>query len=181
MLAGQPLHPRRDPRAEVRRAGRHPQSCRLRPGPDSRPQRAESGAKEVTPFHGVVAQRLPYFVEVIRLSALAASLHPTPDKQTAACDAYRPWHYEPTHRSFLRPTSGKCLHYYFYFLGAEFGLIYLRVPTWAPFRRQHRRHRRLAACAGIGRQPVARAVAPCAGSLCQAALPGIQRLRALRG
>src|SRR5438034_10645941 len=31
---------------------------------------------------------------------------------------------------------GKCLHYYFYFLDAEVGLIYLRVPTWAPFRLQ---------------------------------------------
>src|SRR5258707_7684990 len=34
------------------------------------------------------------------------------------------------------PDSGKCLHYYFYFQDAKFGLIYLRVPTWAPFRLQ---------------------------------------------
>src|ERR1700730_3734521 len=32
------------------------------------------------------------------------------------------------------PDSGKCLHYYFYFIDAELGLVYLRVPTWAPFR-----------------------------------------------
>src|SRR5947209_6214901 len=32
--------------------------------------------------------------------------------------------------------SGKCLHYYFYFIDAELGLVYLRVPTWAPFRLQ---------------------------------------------
>src|SRR5438034_10883343 len=31
---------------------------------------------------------------------------------------------------------GKCLHYYFYFIDAELGLVYLRVPTWAPFRLQ---------------------------------------------
>ena len=35
-----------------------------------------------------------------------------------------------------RPTPRKCLHYYFYFIDAELGLIYLRVPTWCPFRLQ---------------------------------------------
>jgi hypothetical protein len=40
-------------------------------------------------------------------------------------------------RTFLRPDSGKCLHYYyFYFIHAELGLCYLRVPTWCPFRLQ---------------------------------------------
>ena len=53
-----------------------------------------------------------------------------------ACDAYQPWHDKQTHKTFVRPDSGKCLRYYFYFLDARFGLIYLRVPTWAPFRLQ---------------------------------------------
>jgi hypothetical protein len=53
-----------------------------------------------------------------------------------ACDAYQPWHDKQTHKTFVRPDSGKCLHYYFYFLDAGFGLIYLRVPTWCPFRLQ---------------------------------------------
>jgi hypothetical protein len=53
-----------------------------------------------------------------------------------ACEAYQPWHDKQTHKTFIRPDSGKCLHYYFYFLDAWFGLIYLRVPTWAPFRLQ---------------------------------------------
>jgi hypothetical protein len=53
-----------------------------------------------------------------------------------ACDAYRPWHDKQTHRTSVRPDSGKCLHYYFYFQDSKFGLIYLRVPTWAPFRLQ---------------------------------------------
>ena len=53
-----------------------------------------------------------------------------------ACDAYKPWHDKQTHKTFIRPDSGKCLHYYFYFQDAQFGLIYLRVPTWAPFRLQ---------------------------------------------
>jgi hypothetical protein len=32
--------------------------------------------------------------------------------------------------------SGKCLRDYFYFINAQFGLCYVRVPTWAPFRLQ---------------------------------------------
>jgi hypothetical protein len=53
-----------------------------------------------------------------------------------ACDAYKPWHDKQTHKTFVRPDSGKCLHYYFYFQDVKFGLVYLRVPTWAPFRLQ---------------------------------------------
>lgn len=36
----------------------------------------------------------------------------------------------------LQPSGGKCQHYYVYFMDAEFGLGYLRIPTWAPFRLQ---------------------------------------------
>lgn len=39
-------------------------------------------------------------------------------------------------KTFVQPDSGKCLHYYFYFMDADLGLIYLRVPTWVPFRLQ---------------------------------------------
>src|SRR5580693_8997535 len=62
-----------------------------------------------------------------------------------ACDSYRPWHDTTTGKTFVRPDSGKCLHYYFYFMSAfravretprrnaimdaAFGLVYLRVPT----------------------------------------------------
>ena len=53
-----------------------------------------------------------------------------------ACPSYKPWHDKRTGQTFLRPTPGKCLHYYFYFIDAELGLIYLRVPTWCPFRLQ---------------------------------------------
>jgi len=51
-----------------------------------------------------------------------------------ACDSYRPWHDKARGKTFVRPDSGKCLHYYFYFMDAALGLIYLRVPTWSPFR-----------------------------------------------
>jgi hypothetical protein len=52
------------------------------------------------------------------------------------CDAYKPWHDKQRHKTYLRPDSSKCLHYYFYFKDADLGLVYLRVPTWAPFRLQ---------------------------------------------
>ena len=50
-----------------------------------------------------------------------------------ACPSYRPWHDKQTHKTFLKPTSGKCLHYYFYLIDEQLGLCYLRVPTWCPF------------------------------------------------
>ena len=50
-----------------------------------------------------------------------------------ACPSYRPWHDKATGKTFLRGDTGKCLHYYFYFIDEELGLCYLRVPTWAPF------------------------------------------------
>jgi hypothetical protein len=53
-----------------------------------------------------------------------------------ACDAYEPWHDKKTGKTFVRPDAGKCLHYYFYFIDEEPGLICVRVPTWAPFRLQ---------------------------------------------
>lgn len=53
-----------------------------------------------------------------------------------ACTAYMPWHDKQTHKTFVKTTQGKCLHYYFYFIDEEVGLCYLRVPTWSPFRLQ---------------------------------------------
>ena len=53
-----------------------------------------------------------------------------------SCSSYRPWYDKPKQRALLKPTSGKCLHYYFYFIDEQFGLCYVRVPTWAPFRLQ---------------------------------------------
>lgn len=53
-----------------------------------------------------------------------------------ACASFEPWHDKQTGRTFLKGREAKCLHYYFYFVSEEFGLCYLRVPTWAPFRLQ---------------------------------------------
>ncbi len=53
-----------------------------------------------------------------------------------SCTAYMPWHDKNNHKTFLKTTTGKCLHYYFYFMDEEVGLCYLRVPTWLPCRLQ---------------------------------------------
>lgn len=53
-----------------------------------------------------------------------------------ACPSYKPWHNKKTHRTYLKPSQGKCLHYYFYFIDEKLGLCYVRVPTWCPFRLQ---------------------------------------------
>lgn len=53
-----------------------------------------------------------------------------------ACPSYQPWHNKETHKTYLNPTTRKCLHYYFYFIDPELGLCHLRVPTWLPFRLQ---------------------------------------------
>jgi len=53
-----------------------------------------------------------------------------------ACESYKPWHDKASGKTYLRPDSGKCLHYYFYFIDQVLGLCYLRVPTWCPFRLQ---------------------------------------------
>ncbi len=46
-----------------------------------------------------------------------------------ACSSYKAWHDKRTHQTYLRPTAGKCLHYYFYFIDTELGLVYPRAPT----------------------------------------------------
>jgi hypothetical protein len=63
------------------------------------------------------------------------------------CASFTPWHDKKTGKTFVKPDSGKCLHYYFYFIDKQLGLCHLRVPTWAPFRLQFyfNGHGRLAA------------------------------------
>jgi hypothetical protein len=53
-----------------------------------------------------------------------------------SCPSFKPWHDKPSGKTFLLPDSGRCLHYYFYFIDPDLGLCHLRVPTWAPFRLQ---------------------------------------------
>ena len=52
------------------------------------------------------------------------------------CQNYVYRYDKSTGRSYLQMTSGKCLHYYYYFIDKDLGLCYLRVPTWCPYRLQ---------------------------------------------
>jgi DNA-binding transcriptional ArsR family regulator len=52
------------------------------------------------------------------------------------CDTYKPRLDKQANTLSLRPNRGQCLHYYFYFIDKELGLVHLRVPTWCPFRLQ---------------------------------------------
>lgn len=52
------------------------------------------------------------------------------------CTSYKPWYDKKLKRAYLKYDSGKCLHYYFYFIDEQLGLCYVRVPTWCPFRLQ---------------------------------------------
>lgn len=52
------------------------------------------------------------------------------------CPTYKPWHDKASGKTYLKPDTSKCLHYYFYFMDETVGLCYLRVPTWCPFRLQ---------------------------------------------
>jgi hypothetical protein len=52
------------------------------------------------------------------------------------CTCFKPYTNKQTGHTTLKATSGKCAHFYFYFIDEELGLCYLRVPTWAPFRLQ---------------------------------------------
>lgn len=52
------------------------------------------------------------------------------------CDTYQPRLDKQANTLSLRPKRGQCLHYYFYFIDKELGLVHLRVPTWCPFRLQ---------------------------------------------
>jgi len=55
---------------------------------------------------------------------------------TERLNTFRAGTRKDTGHPFIAPRNGQCLHYYFYFIDPDFGLCYLRVPTWAPFRLQ---------------------------------------------
>ena len=64
-----------------------------------------------------------------------------------ACASYQYRFDKRTQKNSLKYDTGKCLHYYFYFIDADLGLCYVRVPTWCPFRLQlyYNGHNHLAA------------------------------------
>ena len=52
------------------------------------------------------------------------------------CSSFYVWHNRNIGYTRLLHKRSQCLHYYFYFIDEVFGLAYVRVPTWAPFRLQ---------------------------------------------
>ncbi len=52
------------------------------------------------------------------------------------CPTYKPWRDKITGKTYLLPDTSKCIHYYFYYIDEMLGLVYVRVPTWCPFRLQ---------------------------------------------
>ena len=52
------------------------------------------------------------------------------------CSTYIPWHNKKTHKTYLKYSTAKCLHYYYYFIDELLGLMYVRIPTWLPCRIQ---------------------------------------------
>jgi hypothetical protein len=87
-------------------------------------QRSKSAFRKEDHIHEIIAKRGDHPGLVHILSAMEP------------CGSYEPWHNKQTGKTFLRYKDAKCLHYYFYFIDAQLGLCYLRVPTWAPFRLQ---------------------------------------------
>ncbi len=52
------------------------------------------------------------------------------------CDCYKETYDKANNKCFLRFITSKCLHYYIYFIDRQFGLCFLRIPTYIPFRIQ---------------------------------------------
>lgn len=102
-----------------------------------------ANAERLAAEHGLTIEfvRKPTFRKEARIKEVLAERGDHPGlvhilSAMEVCPSYKPWHDKTTHRTFLKPDSGKCLHYYFYFIDEELGLCFVRVPTWCPFRLQ---------------------------------------------
>ena len=40
-----------------------------------------------------------------------------------ACQSYKPWHDKASGKTYLKPDTGKCLHYYFYFIDPSWPVL----------------------------------------------------------
>lgn len=78
-------------------------------------------AHELADAHGVSIEHVnkPHIRKKYLVAKLLDGAANIPDlvhilSAMEACSAYKPWHNKNSHKIFLRPTHGKCLHYYFY-------------------------------------------------------------------
>ncbi len=52
------------------------------------------------------------------------------------CDCYKENYDKANNKCSLVYVTSKCLHYYIYFIDRQFGLCFIRIPTYIPFRIQ---------------------------------------------
>jgi hypothetical protein len=50
-----------------------------------------------------------------------------------ACQSYQPWHDKLSGKTYLRPDTGKCLHYYFYFIDEKRDCVICACPPGVRF------------------------------------------------
>ena len=106
-------------------------------------EQVRQNAEDIAAEHGLTIQYLQN--RNVRKEAIVAEIvarrGPMPGlvhiiSAMETCTKYSPWHDKQTGTTGVKFASGKCLHYYFYFIDPDLGLAYVRVPTWAPFRLQ---------------------------------------------
>lgn len=103
--------------------------CRASAGPHPAPERRALAAAQGVQIEHIAKAHLRK-EEVIAAEIKRRGDHPSLVhilSAMEACNAYEPWHDKRSHQTFLRHTSGKCLHYYF--IDNTLGLIYLRYPA----------------------------------------------------
>ncbi len=106
-------------------------------------EQVRQNAEDIAAKHGLKIQYLQdrHIRKEAIVSEVLAQRGPMPGlvhiiSAMESCTKYSPWYDKASGKTGLKFTSGKCLHYYFYFVDPELGLAYVRVPTWAPFRLQ---------------------------------------------
>ena len=101
-------------------------------------------AQTIAADHGLAIEHIrsaKQFRKEVRISEILSQRGQQPGlvhifSSMEICNIYQPWHNKETGFTYVRPSSTKCLYYYFYFIDPELGLCHLRVPTYCPFRLQ---------------------------------------------
>jgi hypothetical protein len=103
-------------------------------------ERLRVHTEQVAEEHGITIEfirQIKAFRKEERVQAIVAERGSHPGlvhifSAMESCSSFKPWHDKGSGKTFVKPDSGRCLHYYFYFIDPELGLCHLRVPTWAP-------------------------------------------------
>ena len=93
---------------------------------------AEQSGRPLTYLHGSGERKEWLARDVARRDGLSAGLVGV-WSVVEPCLTYFVRRHREEKRLVLELERGKCLHYYFYFLHEQFGLMYLRLQTWFPF------------------------------------------------